>query len=171
MDWAFNISAVLCSNKDSIDTTDNGRDKEPAGNSPCITHSAFGDPVKPIFHQKLCLRGLPNVNEIDTNKMKSTWPTRTQATHTQCKPYSTRLRWGSRWPFGLAFGFALAVWAHDGGCFGSARVFRYMFVFLTRNRRIGGLRSGGILALEAQGDRAGQQKIKTKRSLLSLLDP
>ena len=31
--------------------------------------------LKPIFHWKLNLRCLTNANEMDTNNMKSTWPT------------------------------------------------------------------------------------------------
>ena len=66
---------------------------------------------KSIFHWKLCSRFQPN--EIDTNSMKSTWPTQTQNLHTQRESYSICSHWartglvymlGSRW---VLWGFAL----------------------------------------------------------------
>ena len=35
----------------------------------------LGRNIKPILHGKLCLRWLPNANEIDTNNLKCTCPT------------------------------------------------------------------------------------------------
>ena len=34
-----------------------------------------GRTLKPIFHKKACSCWLPKANKIDTNNMKSTWPT------------------------------------------------------------------------------------------------
>ena len=53
--------------------------------------------ITPIFHQKTRLRWVANANEIDTNNMKSTWPTQIQPSRSQRKLYSIRSRWGSRW--------------------------------------------------------------------------
>ena len=47
--------------------------------------------LKPIFHWKLGSHWVPNANEIDTNNMKSTWPTRTLALRTQHELYSIGL--------------------------------------------------------------------------------
>ena len=50
--------------------------------------------LKPIFHWKLGSHWLPNANEINTQKMKCTWPMQEFAFGTQHILYSTDLRWG-----------------------------------------------------------------------------
>ena len=54
--------------------------------------------VKPIFHQKLGSRWVPNANEIYTKNMKYTWPTPAFCVGTQRNLYSTD------WRRGLALG-------------------------------------------------------------------
>ena len=52
--------------------------------------------LKPIFHWILGLCWLPNVNEIDTNNMKSTWPTQNFCVGDPPPPIF-HWKWGSRW--------------------------------------------------------------------------
>ena len=58
--------------------------------------------LKPIFQQKLCSCWQPNENEIDTNNMKSTWPTRNSPIQTIFHQVALGLVLGSR-------GFALGL--------------------------------------------------------------
>ena len=48
---------------------------------------------EPIFHQNLHSHWVAKANEISTNNMECTWLMRNKASDTQCKLYSTGLRW------------------------------------------------------------------------------
>ena len=66
--------------------------------------------LKPIFHQKLGSRWLPNANEIYTKNMKCTWPTRKL-----CVGYPLHL-YSTDWRRGLASGLTQILgWASGFG--------------------------------------------------------
>ena len=60
--------------------------------------------LKPIFHQKKGSCKVPNVNEIDTNNMKCTWPTRAQTRGDPTRPIFHQLS------LGVAMGICDSRW-------------------------------------------------------------
>ena len=71
--------------------------------------------LKPIFHQKLRARWLPNADKNESNNMKLTCPTRTTSDSAQHKLYSTYLHWESRWVHrGLQWVHRGLQWVHRG---------------------------------------------------------
>ena len=62
--------------------------------------------IKPIFHWKLGSHLVPNANKIDTNNMKSTWPTRAPTRGNPSPPIFHQLT------LGLALGDCDLCWVH-----------------------------------------------------------
>ena len=80
-----------------------------------------GRAFKPIFHQKLGSRWLPNANEIYTKNMKCTWPTRKF-----CVGYPLHL-YSTDWRRGLASGVTQTLGLASGiGIGGNAKIYQHV---------------------------------------------
>ena len=84
-------------------------------------HTKKSTKLKPIFHQKLGSRWLPNANEIYTKNMKFTWPTRKF-----CVGYPLHL-YCTDWRPGLASGVTQILGLASGiGVGGNAKIYPHV---------------------------------------------